>query len=145
MWRAVDADGYELDVYLQKRRNKKSAIRFLTRLLGCYPSPRLIITDKLRSYIKPIRQMCPDSEHRSHKGLNNRVENAHQPTRRKEKSLIRFKSPQWVQTTLSLMGKVRNIFAIDVGRYTKNAEDQRSAFAVAKSIWDDATQRLFAA
>ena len=145
MWRAVDADGYELDVYLQKRRNKKSAIRFLTRLLGCYPSPRLIVTDKLRSYVKPIRQMCPDTEHRSHKGLNNLIENAHQPTRRKEKSLIKFKSPGGVQITLSLMGKVRNIFAIDVGRYTKNAEDQRSAFAVAKSIWDDATQRLFAA
>ena len=48
LWRAVDADGYELDIFLQKRCNKKSAIRFLTRLLGCYPSPRLI-TDKLRS------------------------------------------------------------------------------------------------
>jgi putative transposase len=46
----------------------------------------------------------------------------HQPTRRKQKSLIKFKSPQGVQTTLSLMGKVRNIFAIDVGRYTQNAE-----------------------
>ena len=145
LWQAVDADGYELDVYLQKRRNKKSAICFLTRLLGCYPSPRLIVTDKLRSYVKPIRQMCPGTEHRSHKGLNNRVENAHQPTRRKENSLIKFKSAQGVQTTLSLMGKVRNIFVIDVGRYTKNAEDQRSAFAVAKSIWDEATKRLFSA
>ena len=145
LWRAVDADGYELDVYLQKRRNKKSAIRFLTRLLGCYPIPRVIVTDKLRSYVKPIRQMCPGTEHRSHKGLNNCVENAHQPTRRKENSLIKFKSAQGVQTILSLMGKVRNIFAIDVGRYTKNAEDQRSAFAVAKSIWDEATRRLLAA
>jgi putative transposase len=88
LWRAVDSDGYELDVFLQKRRNKKSAIHFLTRLLGSYPSPRLIVTDKLRSYIKPIEQICPNAEHRSHKGLNNRVENAHQPTRRKEKSLI---------------------------------------------------------
>ncbi len=43
------------------------------------------------------------------------------------------------------MGKVRNIFSIDVGRYTKNAENQRSACAVAKSIWDEATQRLLAA
>jgi len=49
LWRAVDADGYELDVYLQKRRNKKSAIRFLTCLLGCYLKPRLIITDKLKA------------------------------------------------------------------------------------------------
>ncbi len=145
LWRAVDADGYELDVYLQKRRNKKSAIRFLTRLLGNYPIPRVIVTDKFRSYLKPIRQMCPNTEHRSNKSLNNRAENAHQPSRRKEESLIKFKSPQWVQNTLSLMGKVRNIFAIDVGRYTKNAADQRAAFAVAKSIWDEATRRLLAA
>ncbi len=145
LWRAVDADGYELDVFLQKRRNKKSAIRFLTRLLGCYPVPRVIVTDKLRSYIKPIRHMSPTTEHRSHKGLNNRVENAHQPTRRKEKSLIKFKSPAGVQNTLSLMGKVRNIFSVDVGRYTKNATDRRSSFDKAKSIWDEATQRLLAA
>jgi len=145
LWRAVDSDGHELDIFLQKRRNKKSAIRFLTRLLGCYPSPRVIVTDKLKSYTKPIRQMCPRAEHRSHKGLNNRAENAHQPTRRKEKSLIRFKSPGGVQNTLSLMGKVRNIFAINVARYTKNATDQRFAFAQAKSIWDEATHRLLAA
>ena len=89
--------------------------------------------------------MCPKSEHRTHKSLNNRAENADQPTRRKEKSLIKFKSPQGVQDTLSLMGKVRNIFAIDVGRYTKTAQGQRSAFAVAKSIWDEAAQGLLAA
>ena len=69
LWRAVDSDGYELDIFLQKRRNKKSTIRFLIRLLGCYPSPRLIITDKLRSYVKLIEQMYPNAEHLSHKGL----------------------------------------------------------------------------
>ncbi|ASX28529.1 hypothetical protein BA173_01000 [Rickettsia sp. MEAM1 (Bemisia tabaci)] len=46
--------------------------------------------------------------------------------------------------TLSLMGKVRNIFAVNVGRYTKTASEQRIAFASAKSIWDEATQRLLA-
>jgi len=122
LWRAVDSDGYELDVFLQKRKNKKAAIRFLTRLLGSYPAPRVIVTDKLRSYIKPIRSMCSESDHRSHKGLNNRVENAHQPTRKKEKITIKFKSPQGVQNTLSLMGKIRNIFAVEVGRYTQYAK-----------------------
>ncbi len=144
LWRAVDSEGHELDVYLQRRRDKKSAIRFLSRLLGCYPTPRIIITDKLRSYVKPIRYMCPKTEHRTDKRLNNRAENAHQPTRRKEKTLIKFKTPAGAQNTLSLMGKVRNIFAINVGRYTKTAEEQRSAFAAAKSIWDEAAQGLLA-
>ena len=143
--KAVDSDGYKLEVLLQKRRNKKSGIRFLIRLLGNYLVPRVIVTDKLRSYIKPIRHMCPKADYRSHKALNNRVENAHQPTRRKEKILIKFKSPQGVQKTLSLMGKVRNIFAVDVGRYTKTAQEQRNAFAIAKSIWDEANLRLLVA
>lgn len=145
LWRAVDSEGYELDVFLQKRRNKKAAIRFLTRLLGCYPMPRVVVTDKLKSYVKPLRHMCPKAEHRSHKGLNNRVENAHQPTRRKEKCLIKFKSPQGVQRTLSLMGKVRNLFAVTVGRYTNKAAKQRKTFRDAQFIWDQAPlQALFA-
>ena len=140
LWRAVDHEGFELDVFLQTRRNKKAAIRFLTRLLGSYRQPRVMVTDKLKSYIRPIASMCPKAQHRSHKGLNNRVENAHQPTRRKEKCLIKFKSPRGVQNLLSLMGKIRNIFAVDVGRYTKSAPCQRQAFSVAKDIWFEAAQ-----
>ena len=85
LWRAVDSEGIELDVFLQKRRNKKSAIRFLSRLLGSFPAPRVIVTDKLRSYVKPVKEMCPKTEHRTHKKLNNRAENSHLATRRKEK------------------------------------------------------------
>jgi len=142
LWRAVDSDGHELDVLLQKHRNKKAAIRFLSRLLGGYPAPRVIVTDKLKSYRKPIQSMCRQTEHRLHKGLNNRVENAHQPTRRKEKCLIKFKSPQGVQKTLSLMGKIRNIFSVDVGRYLKSAPERRIAFAAACAIWTEADQLL---
>lgn len=141
LWRAVDEEG--LDVFLQKRCNKKAAIRFLSRLLAAHPCPRVIITDKLKSYNKPIKYMCSGAEHRSHKRLNNRAENAHQPTRRKEKCLIKFKSAQGVQRLLSLMGKVRNIFVVDAGRYKKKAPDRRLAFAVAQTIWLEAAQELF--
>lgn len=145
LWRAVDSEGYELDVLLQKRRNKKAAIRFLSRLLGNYPAPRVIVTDKLKSYRKPIQFMCKHTEHRSHKGLNNRAENAHQPTRRKEKCLIKFKSPQGAQRMLSLMGKVRNLFAVDVGRYVQKASERKVAFAAACAIWIEAAQLLLCA
>ena len=145
LWRAVDSNGQELDIYLQKRRNKKAATRFLSRLLNCHPSPRVIITDKLRSYNKPIKQMMPNSEHRSHKGLNNRAENAHLATRRKEKSLIKFKSPHGVQSVLELMGKVRNIFSVAVGRYTKPAYEQRTQFKHAKNIWNESAKIILCA
>ncbi len=142
LWRAVDQEGMELDVFLQKRRIKRSAIRFLSRLLGMYPVPRVIVTDKLKSYIKPIQFMCRKTDHRTHKRLNNRIGNAHQPTRRKEKCLIKFKSASGVQRLLSLMGKVRNIFSVEVGRYKNKASDQRLAFAAAKAIWLEAALPL---
>ncbi len=145
LWRAVDDEGYELDVFLQKRRNKKAAIRFLSRLLNTYPKPRVIVTDKLRSYTKPIRQMGKGVEHRSHKGLNNRVENAHQPTRRKEKCLIRFKSPAGAQTVIALMGETRNLFAVAVGRYTHSASYRRDQFQKAKEIWWSAATEILCA
>jgi len=145
LWRAVDKDGFELDVFLQKRRNKRSATRFLSRLLGSYLKPRVVVTDKLRSYNKPIKKMCEGTDHHSHKGLNNRVENAHQPTRRKEKCLVKFKSPKSVQLVLSLMGKTRNIFAISVGRYSNSAELQRIKFQEAKEIWQSAATELLCA
>ncbi len=130
---------------MQKRKNKKSAIRFLTRLLGTQPSPRVIVTDQLRSYNQPIKILFPKAEHRSHKGLNNRAENAYLPTRRKEKSLIKFKSPGSLQQTLSLMGQVRNLFAINVGRYTKKARERRLAFENATAFWNNATHGIIAA
>ena len=142
LWRAVDSQGQELDIFLQKRRNKKAAIRFLTRLLGNYPAPRVIVTDKLKSYNKPINSMCKNTEHRSHKGLNNRAENSHQPTRRREKCMIRFKTPQGTQRTLSLMGKIRNLFAVYVGRYTKKASDRKSEFTNSLLIWNNAANSL---
>ena len=86
--------------------------------------------------------MCPKTSHRSHKGLNNRVENAHQPTRRKQKSLIKFKSPRGVQQLLSLMGKVQNLFAVCVNRYKHKAPLRRRLVDAAKSIWDNAASQI---
>lgn len=76
LWRVVDSEGHELDVYLQRRRDKKFAIRFLSRLLGYHSTPKVIVTDKLRSYVRPIEHMYSKTEHRTHKRPNNRAENA---------------------------------------------------------------------
>ena len=84
LWRAVGSEGYELDIFLLKRRNKKSATRFLKRLLGTHPEPQVIVTDKLRSYCQPIKTLAPQAEHRRHKRLNNRAENSHQPIQRRK-------------------------------------------------------------
>ena len=143
LWRAVDSEGLELDVLVQRRKDKKSAIRFFKKLLGSNPtSVRVIVTDKLPSYNKPIQHMLPNAEHRKHKELNNRVENAHQPTRRKGKCLIRFKHPSSLQRTVELMGKTRNLFAIMVSRYKQKAHVRRFKFKLAMDIWKSALQDI---
>ena len=82
LWCAVDQDGYVLDEIVQRRRNAKAARRLLTRLLKKQGiAPKRMITDKLRSYGAAKRQLMPQVEHRSHKGLNNRAENSHVPLR----------------------------------------------------------------
>ena len=94
LWRATDQEGYELDVLVQARRNTKAAMRFFRKLLkGLQYIPRVIITDKLRSYSAAKKKMLKEVEHRSHKRLNNRIEVAHQPTRLREKQMRKFKSP----------------------------------------------------
>ena len=85
LWRATDADGNVLDILVQPRRNAKAARRFLRGLMARFATPRVVITDKLRSYIKSIRTLAPDAEHRAHKGLNNVVEVSHRPTRKRER------------------------------------------------------------
>ena len=70
LWRAIDANGDVLDVLVQTRRNAKAAKRFFQRLITLFGEPRIVITDKLRSYIKPVSKLAPEADHRAHKGLN---------------------------------------------------------------------------
>ncbi|MFT7440525.1 MAG: putative transposase, partial [Sulfitobacter sp.] len=74
---------YGLDIRVQTRRSGKAATRFFTRLIAQFGAPRVVITDKLRSYIKPIKALAPDADHRAHKGLNNAIEGSHRPTRKR--------------------------------------------------------------
>jgi putative transposase len=83
-----------LDVLVQSRRDKQAAKRFLRQLLKQQMRPPLVMTtDKLAGYGAAKREIMPGVEHRQHKGLNNRAENSHQPTRRRERQMKRFKSP----------------------------------------------------
>lgn len=89
LWRAIDADGDVLDILVQTRRNAKVAKHFSQRLVARFGEPRVVITDKLGSYIKPIRTLAPNADHRAHKGLNNAIEVSHRPTRKREKIMGR--------------------------------------------------------
>ena len=67
LWRAIEANGDVLDILVQTRRNAKAAKRFFQRLVSQFGEPRVVITDKLRSYIKPVSTLAPRADHRAHK------------------------------------------------------------------------------
>ncbi|MZE50239.1 DDE-type integrase/transposase/recombinase, partial [Streptomyces sp. SID5770] len=93
LWRAVDQDGNVLDILLQNRRDQAAARRFFREpLKKTRTVPRVIVTDKLRSYGAAHRTVMPSVEHRSHKGLNNQAGNSHQPTRQRERAMKGFRS-----------------------------------------------------
>jgi putative transposase len=111
LWRAVDQDGYVLDEIVQKRRDKHAAVRLLRRLLKKQGlGPKRIVTDKLGSYGAAKATVMPVTEHRSHKGLNNRAENSHLPIRKREKLMQGFRSWRSLQRFVSVFSVVRNLF-----------------------------------
>lgn len=135
LWRLVDEQGEEIEVLLQKRRNAKCAIRFLKNALKRVGSiPRVLISDKLKSYPKAHKVLMKSCEHRSHKGLNNRAENSHQPTREKERQMRGFKRVGSTQRLLTSQGQVLNLFKI--GRYKNTAQVYRQKLQHAHTIFD---------
>jgi putative transposase len=144
LWRAVDQEGFVLDVLVQSRRNKKAAKRLFRKLLKKQGrAPRVLITDKLKSYAAAKREIMPGVEHRQHKGLNNRAENSHQPTRRRERIMKRFKSPRQVQRFLSSHDQIANVFSRRPNQDT--AIKFRSARNQAFTAWDEVTGVAMAA
>jgi len=111
LWRAVDQEGYVLDILVQSHRNKQAAKKFFRKLLKRLRYvPRVIITDKLKSYGAAKREILPDVEHRQHRYLNNRAENSHQPTRQRERRMQGFKSPGHAQRFLAAYGPIAQHF-----------------------------------
>jgi putative transposase len=111
LWRAVDQDGVVLDILVQRRRDGQAAKRLFRRLLnGLEYVPRVIVTDKLQSYSVARRQLLPTVEHRQSHYLNNRAENSHRPTRRRERQMQRFKSPEQAQDFLSARAFIHGHF-----------------------------------
>jgi putative transposase len=127
LWRAVDQDGFVLDILVQNRRDRGAAQRLMRKLLKkSTRAPRVMITDKLKSYGAARKDMGLRIEHRQHKGLNNR-----------ERIMKRFKSPRQVQKFLSIHDQVANLFHFPRNRVS--AANHRAARARAFATWDEIT------
>ena len=138
LWRAVDQDGHVLDVLVQSRRNTKAAKRFFQKLLhGLHYAPRVVVTDKLKSYAAAKRKVLPHVEHRQSKYLNNRAEASHQPTRQRERQMQRFKSARHAQRFLSTHARVHS--HVQLRRHRLTAVEHRAARDAAFRTWREVT------
>jgi len=136
LWRAVDQDGNVLDILVQSRRNKKAAKKFFRKLLkGLQYVPRVIITDKLKSYGAAKAEVMPGVEHRQHKGLNNRAENSHQPTRVREKVMRAFKSAGHVQRFVAAVSSIASHFK--PRRHLLRDDQYREEMSSRRATWNE--------
>ncbi|MDO0929815.1 IS6 family transposase [Streptomyces sp. TG1A-8] len=138
LWRAVDADGTVLDILVQSRRDTAAARRFFRRLLKkTHTVPRVAVTDKLRSCSAAHREVMPSVEHPSHKGLNNRAENSHQPTRQRERAMKGFRSTGGARRFLAAFSGISPHFRPH--RHLMTAPGYRAETTLRFAIWDQAT------
>jgi putative transposase len=132
------AHGVVLDILVQERRNGTAAKRFFKQLLGGLGyKPRRLVTDGLRSYGVAQRAILPDVRHRTSRYLNNRAENSHRPTRRRERQMQRFKSSDEAQRFLSTHSMIYGHFR--PRRHLIPAADYRRARSKAFRIWRQET------
>ncbi|ATF90566.1 IS6 family transposase [Burkholderia gladioli] len=138
LWRAVDEHGAELDILLQKQRDKAAAKRFFQRVLRTCPVPRKIVTDQLCSY-PAAKADIPELANVKHvfvkagARVNNRAENSHQPTRECERRMRGFRDPMRTQAFLESFGLIRQHFALK--RHLLRASLYRKHLAVRFSTW----------
>jgi putative transposase len=131
-------------ILVQRRRDKRAAKKFFHKLLkGLAYVPRVIITDKLKSYGAAKREILPGVEHRQHRYLNNRAENSHQPTRQRERRMQGFKSPGHAQRFLSAYGPIAQHFR--PRRHRLSAHDYRREMAQRFQSWREVTSMAIAA
>jgi putative transposase len=137
LWRAVDAEGEVLDVLVQSKRDKHAALKLMRKLLRKYAVvPERMATDDLRSYAAAILDLGIDDLHDRGRWKNNRAENSHQPTRRRERKMQRFKSAGSAQKFLSTHAAAYN--TSNVQRHLTSAQTHRLLRAAAMTTWREA-------
>ena len=135
LWRAVDAEGE--DVLVQSKRNKHAALKLMRKLLRKYAVvPDRLVTDDLRSYRAATLDLSIDHLHDRGRWKNNRAENSHQPTRRRERKMQRFKSAGSAQRFLSTPAAVYN--TCNAQRHLTSAQFHRVLRAAAMTTWREA-------
>jgi len=125
LWRAVDHEGEVLEAVVTSRRDKVAALKLLKRIMKKYGTPRSIVTDGLRAYSAAMNEIGVAERHEVGGRLNNRAENSHQPFRRRERAMQRFRSMKTLQKFSSIRAQVHNQFNQERHLVTRQVYKQR--------------------
>ena len=117
-----------LEFLVAKRRDRKAALKFLRKAMKQHGSPKVVVTDRLRSYGAAMKVIGNAGRQEIGRWLNNRAENSHQPFRRRERAMSKFRSTKSLQKFASIHASIHNHFNQERHLYSrKNFKDNRSA------------------
>ncbi len=132
LWRAVDHEGEVLEAVVTARRDKAAALKLLKRVMKKYARPKIIVTDGLRAYSAAMNEIGVADRQEVGPRLNNRAENSHQPFRRRERAMQRFRSKKTLQKFSSVHAQVHNHFNQERHLVTRQVYKQRRLAALAE-------------
>jgi putative transposase len=133
LWRAVDHEGEVLEAYVTKTRNRKAALKFLRKAMKRYGQPDVFVTDRLRSYRAALSDVGMAQRQETGRWLNNRIENSHQPLRRRERAMQRFRQMRSLQKFVAVHSSVHNHFNQE--RHLYSRENFKANRAAALAEW----------
>jgi putative transposase len=133
LWRAVDHEGEVLEAFVTKKRDRKAALLFLRKAMKRYGRPEVIVTDRLRSYRAAMKVIGNVERQKTGRWLNNRAENSHQPFRRRERAMAKFRSEKSLQKFVSIHSSVHNHFNQE--RHLYNRENFKFNRSAALAEW----------
>ena len=133
LWRAVDHEGEVLEAFATKQRDRKAALRFMKRAMKRYGQPKVIVTDRLKSYRAAMNVIGNTAAQTCGQWLNNRAENSHQPFRRREGAMARFRDIKTLQKFAATHASIHNHFNQE--RHLYNREDFKLNRSAALAEW----------
>ena len=132
LWRAVDHEGEVLEVFVTKKRDRNATLRFLRKAMKRYGRPEVVVTDRLRSYRAAMKVIGNAERQETGRWLNNRAENSHQPFRRRERAMAKFRSAKSLQKFASIHASVHNHFNQQRSLYSRNNFKHNRSTALAE-------------
>ena len=132
LWRAVDHEGEVLESFATVERDKAAALRFMKKLMRRHGSAQAIVTDGLRSYKAAMKEIGNADRQEVGRWLNNRAENSHQPFRRRERAMLRFRRMKTLQKFASVHGQVHNHFNHERHLISRDLYKERRSAALAE-------------